>query len=318
MHENLDCYLGQPRIRNASNHIITPLSFRLDNKLYGLIDNSLSQLKEQKKLEKLKLERNELITDTPASCLPPFMNIKKISNKTLSLSRPRVFTNLTLIFVMSQEKEIDIPLRQLPIGRPATNASLSPRSNSFRSLFFRALHMKEHPDYKYRPRRKPKSLMKKEPKFGFTLSPLLSPGMESIQRTLIPPPPPPVPPPPLPILNEDALKFPRSFFPPFSYPLYHAARMHAEDLSTTASTKVAADLAFLYGSSLYSQAAAAAAASWPIPCGCPTSTVPTTTSSQSPSRSPIQDSIKRPVTYMLTNKEESSSPTYTGTPSHVI
>ncbi|KAL0274212.1 UNVERIFIED_CONTAM: hypothetical protein PYX00_006689 [Menopon gallinae] len=182
----------------------------------------------------------------------------------------------------------------------------------------RALHMKEHPDYKYRPRRKPKSLMKKEPKFGFTLSPLLSPGMESIQRSLIPPPPPPVPPPPLPILNEDALKFPRSFFPPFSYPLYHAARMHAEDLSSTASTKVAADLAFLYGSSLYSQAAAAAAASWPIPCGCPTSTVPTTTSNQSPSRSPIQDSIKRPVTYMLTNKEDSSSPTYAGTPSHVI
>merc|ERR1719239_772022 len=26
----------------------------------------------------------------------------------------------------------------------------------------RAIHMKEHPDYKYRPRRKPKSLMKKE------------------------------------------------------------------------------------------------------------------------------------------------------------
>ena len=29
----------------------------------------------------------------------------------------------------------------------------------------RALHMKEHPDYKYRPRRKPKSLIKKE-KYG--------------------------------------------------------------------------------------------------------------------------------------------------------
>ncbi|CAB0038491.1 unnamed protein product, partial [Trichogramma brassicae] len=33
-----------------------------------------------------------------------------------------------------------------------------------------ALHMKEHPDYKYRPRRKPKSVIKKENKFGFALA----------------------------------------------------------------------------------------------------------------------------------------------------
>lgn len=180
--------------------------------------------------------------------------------------------------------------------------------------------MKEHPDYKYRPRRKPKSLIKKEPKFGFAISPLVSPGMDSIQRSLLPPPPPPPGPPPLPLFGDEALKFSRSFFPPFSYPLYHAARMHAEDLSTTATSKVAADLAFLYGSSLYSQAAAAAAASWPIPCGCPAPALSSVASSQSPPRSPNHESIKRPVAYVVMNKEESSSPSYSELPpsQHVI
>ena len=44
--------------------------------------------------------------------------------------------------------------------------------------------MKEHPDYKYRPRRKPKSLMKKDPKFGFNMAPMLSagPGIENMHR----------------------------------------------------------------------------------------------------------------------------------------
>nr|NP_001122329.1 HMG transcription factor SoxB2 [Ciona intestinalis]BAE06705.1 transcription factor protein [Ciona intestinalis] len=41
----------------------------------------------------------------------------------------------------------------------------------------RALHMKEHPDYKYRPRRKPKSLIKPKDRFAFPLFP--SSGMSS-------------------------------------------------------------------------------------------------------------------------------------------
>ena len=43
----------------------------------------------------------------------------------------------------------------------------------------RAIHMKEHPDYKYRPRRKTKTLLKAKDKFGM---PLLPPSHSAVQH----------------------------------------------------------------------------------------------------------------------------------------
>lgn len=124
--------------------------------------------------------------------------------------------------------------------------------------------MKEHPNYKYRPRRKPKSLVSKmesSPGYGPPSSPHhpglsgltgLS-GLSGLPRLMAPTPCPPPPRhgdlPPHHGFSPGAL-LSRALFPPLPYPLYPhlqqhlqhaAAKLHADDLQ--ASGKIA-DLAW--------------------------------------------------------------------------
>lgn len=127
------------------------------------------------------------------------------------------------------------------------NKSSRKKKRNYEEYFifhFRALHMKEHPDYKYRPRRKPKSVVKKENKFGFSLSPMNiqnNDGLTHMSRGLLPPLGPPLN---HPLISHDDLKIPR-FFPPFPYPLYPIQHKISEEYA--AGGKLAADLAFQVG-----------------------------------------------------------------------
>ncbi|CAH2067590.1 unnamed protein product, partial [Iphiclides podalirius] len=169
--------------------------------------------------------------------------------------------------------------------------------------------MKEHPDYKYRPRRKPKALVKKEPKFGFGISGLMAPVPRLITQSMQHP----VPQLPVPHhLLPEKPDLGRALFPPLPYPFYPFAKFPSDD------GKLAAELAHLqprttgmqrctgkqllslqalYGGALYSSAFYSSALS---PCGCPPRRTP----------SPPPD-VKRPVAYVLMKSDEEP-------PQHVI
>ena len=104
----------------------------------------------------------------------------------------------------------------------------------------RALHMKEHPDYKYRPRRKPKSLLKKD-KYAFPI-PMLPgmhhgiggfphgyghPGLTSSATSAAE------------ALSAAASEKARAFLPPTSAALYP----HIDPASSAAASKLAGDVA---------------------------------------------------------------------------
>lgn len=167
--------------------------------------------------------------------------------------------------------------------------------------------MKEHPDYKYRPRRKPKPLLKKEPKFGFSLSPLISSSHlenPNLARSLMPPISTATGLPALLHSDHDHLKLSRSLFPPLPY-LYHPFR-HPDE------TKLAAELALLYSNNpLYPPG-------WPIG-NIPNNVNPSLSCNICPPgfparRSPSPENMKRPVCVIMKNEEFRNEPM----PAHII
>lgn len=167
----------------------------------------------------------------------------------------------------------------------------------------RALHMKEHPDYKYRPRRKPKPQLKKETKFGFSIGPLLSPSMENqnLQRTMMPPISAATGLPSLLPTETDSLKLPTSLFP--SFPYFNHFRYPDENKLR--------ELALFYSNNhLYSPGL-----DWPNLIRNVTSPACNFCPPSFPHRTPSPENMKRPVCVIMKNEDFRSDQL---APAHVI
>lgn len=176
----------------------------------------------------------------------------------------------------------------------------------------RALHMKEHPEYKYRPRRKPKSLLKKD-KYAFPIPMMgpMNPALGSLPHGYNPM-----------AVSQEAFNGVslsdkmRAFLPtstgayPFFPPMDSANKLDSSALGALRSQ----DISSLYSSSYLSAAAAAAAhssAASSLGGGHP----PAAHSHPGqyllpycpPSYLPSQD-VHRPVAYVLVKPEDHYSP----------
>ncbi|KAJ8030942.1 Transcription factor Sox-14 [Holothuria leucospilota] len=163
----------------------------------------------------------------------------------------------------------------------------------------RALHMKEHPDYKYRPRRKPKSLMKKDRGYPYPIpyvpstppfhhpptsaSEILNLSTSERHRAILPP----------------------SFTQPFAHPYSVLEGSASSKLDTPRSLTLPefppTSLYSSYASHPYSATAAASSAAFgklPVGAGLP-SGLPAQYMMPYPWPTASQDGIQRPVAFIL-------------------
>lgn len=163
--------------------------------------------------------------------------------------------------------------------------------------------MKEHPDYKYRPRRKPKPLLQQKKETKYTDCPV--DNVTFPRNPFFPP---------HHSFSETDFKLSRALFPSLHYPFYQS-KFHPSEAASNCKISTDFTLQALYGSSFYSQAAAAAvAATWPtIPTShCGVSCINCTSSAEdvcrkTPSPDRLSDTtLKRPIACLVMKQRENT------------